>query len=86
VATALDDEPQFVLTREIDSRNDVRHALGGDFIRARCRRPGVRPAGALRRAGLVADVKRIAQILQRLAAGCRISGVVASGERRSHLD
>ena len=81
VAAAFDDQAQIVLAGEIDGGRDIGGSLGGDRIDARRRRPGVSPAGALRRPGLVADEERIAQIAQKLLAGGRV-GIVGAGLQR----
>ena len=85
VAAALDDQAQIVVAGEIDRGDDVRRGLGGDGIDARRRRPRIDPAGGLRRAGLVANVVRISQVLQHVLAGCAVNVRRTGGKRRLHL-
>jgi hypothetical protein len=75
-----------VLPREINRGGDI---LGGP----RCHRidawgkhPGVDPAGAFRRTGLIADKERVAQRLQDIATRHAIGRTDASRKRRLNLD
>ncbi len=68
VTTAFDDQTQMVLARKIDRGDDIGRVPGSDRICAWLRGPGIDPAAGLGQRRLVADVVRILQILQRVAA------------------
>lgn len=86
VTAALDDQPQIVFAREIDRRDDIVRALGGDRVHARPRRPGAHPAQGLRQPDFVAQVVWVPEIPEDLGAGGARRRIRAGGERRLHLD
>jgi hypothetical protein len=86
VAAALDDQPQIVVTREVDRRDNVMRRFGRNGIDARLKVPGIDPAGGLRQADLVADEIGVFQFPEEIAARSSIRRFPTDAQRRAHLD
>ena len=85
MATTLHHQPQMMLTGEIDCCHDIGRILGSHCIRAGLGYPCIGPAAGLGQRGLIADVIRILDLLQRFTArGIRWRGRTA-GKWRHRL-
>ena len=85
VAAALDDQPQIVLARKVDRRDDIGGRFGRHGIDARLKHPGIDPARGLRQTDLVTDVIGIFQFPEEIAARRPIRRVPAGAQRRCTL-
>src|SRR5215471_12100623 len=85
VAAALDDQPHIVLAGKVDGSDDIFRSPSRHRIDARLRRPGVDPARGLRQRDLIADVVRILQLAEDVAAGPSARRPLTSLQRRLHL-
>ena len=78
---AFDDQAQIVVSGEVDRCDNVFGLGGRNRIDARCRRPGIDPAGGLRQTRLIADVVGILQLPKDLAAGRTVWRILTRSQR-----
>src|SRR5215470_5031792 len=85
VAAALDDQPHIVLAGNVDGSDDIFSSPSCHCVDARLRRPGVDPARGLGQGDLIADVVRVLQLSENVAAGPSARRPLTSLQRRLHL-
>jgi hypothetical protein len=86
VAAAADDEPQIVLAREVDGRDDIRGGLGRNGVDALLQCPRIDPASGLGQPHRVADEVWVLQFPEEIAARGFIGRILTHGQWRLHAD